>query len=206
MDILINLALIIVPLIILIALGAGSLFTVQQGKVAVVTRFNKLKGFYNPGLNFKVPLIDRVSKTITTMQESVDLAFQAITQDKANVKFSALVIYKAKNMSEEIIMKIAYTFDNTDAFKSSLCRTIEGHVRAFIANMHHDGVLGVRETLAKKLQEDLLETMDKWGYELVDVQINDITFYLDGSIDGMEKTVRSMHSLNMLDKQEKINS
>lgn len=50
--------------LILIFLLSG-LVTVNQGSIAVITLFGKYRRILLPGLNFKIPIIERVYKTIS---------------------------------------------------------------------------------------------------------------------------------------------
>jgi regulator of protease activity HflC (stomatin/prohibitin superfamily) len=43
--------------------------TVQQGTVAVITVFGKYRRVMRPGLNFKIPIIERVAKKISIQTE-----------------------------------------------------------------------------------------------------------------------------------------
>ncbi|HRD38379.1 MAG TPA: SPFH domain-containing protein, partial [Bacteroidia bacterium] len=62
--------------------------TVQQGTVAVITVFGKYSRILRPGLNFKIPFIERVAKKISIQNRSAELGFQAVTIDQANVNFT----------------------------------------------------------------------------------------------------------------------
>jgi regulator of protease activity HflC (stomatin/prohibitin superfamily) len=74
-------------LIIILMLIFTGLFTVNQGTIAVITRLGKYIGIRRPGLNFKVPFLDQVYKRVSIQNRSVELEFQAVTLDQANVYF-----------------------------------------------------------------------------------------------------------------------
>ena len=67
-----------------------SFVTVQQGFVDVITMFGKYRRILRPGLNFKLPFFEVVEKRISVQNRSVELEFQAVTQDQANVYFKNL--------------------------------------------------------------------------------------------------------------------
>src|ERR1051325_6617627 len=81
----------------------GSFVTVQQGSIAVVTVFGKYRRILTPGLNFKIPLIERIYKRISIQNRSVELEFQAITIDQANVYFKAMLLYSVLDQTEKAI-------------------------------------------------------------------------------------------------------
>ena len=61
-----------VILIVLIILSAS---VIKQGHVGVVTRFGKYQRLMLPGLNFKLPLLEGVYKSISTQNQSIELEF-----------------------------------------------------------------------------------------------------------------------------------
>lgn len=66
-----------------------SLVTVNQGTIDVITMFGKYRRILRPGLNFKIPILEQVFKTVSIQNRSVELEFQAVTIDQANVNFKA---------------------------------------------------------------------------------------------------------------------
>ena len=76
----------IIGAVVLVIIAAGFV-TVNQGSVAVITVFGKYRRIMPPGLNFKIPFIEFVHKRISIQNRSVELEFQAVTQDQANVYF-----------------------------------------------------------------------------------------------------------------------
>jgi len=73
-------------LVILIIVISG-LVTVNQGFISVIVMFGKYRRIMRPGLNFKLPLLEQVYKRISIQNRSVELEFQAVTLDQANVYF-----------------------------------------------------------------------------------------------------------------------
>ena len=74
-----------------------SFVTVAQGTIAVVTVFGKYRRVLSPGLNMKIPFIEVVFKRVSIQNRSVELEFQAITVDQANVYFKAMLLYSVIN-------------------------------------------------------------------------------------------------------------
>jgi len=107
--------------------------TVKQGNVAVVTIFGKYRRILSPGLNFRIPFIEIINKRISIQNRSVELAFQAVTQDQANVHFKAMLLYAVINHDEETIKNVAFKFVDEKNFMQALIRTIEGTIRSFVA-------------------------------------------------------------------------
>lgn len=167
---------IIVLIIFLILFFFLSVSTVQQGTVAVITVFGKYRRILQPGLNFKIPFIERVYKKISIQNRSAELGFQAVTADQANVNFTAMLLYAVVNQDEETIKNVAFKFVDERNFMQALVRSIEGSVRAFVATKKQSEVLSLRRDIVEAVKEQLDVTLEGWGYHLIDLQLNDITF------------------------------
>ena len=80
----------------------------HQGFIAVTTIFGKYNRILPPGLNFRIPLFELIYKKISIQNRSIELGFQAITQDQANVHFKAMLLYAVINQTEETIKNVAF--------------------------------------------------------------------------------------------------
>lgn len=150
--------------------------TVQQGTVAVITVFGKYSRILRPGLNFKIPIIEKVAKKISIQNRSAELGFQAVTIDQANVNFTAMLLYSVLNQEEETIKNVAFKFIDERNFMQALVRSVEGSVRAFVATKKQSEVLILRRDIVEAVKDQLDKTLEEWGYHLIDLQLNDITF------------------------------
>ncbi len=154
----------------------SGLVTVQQGTVAVVTMFGKYQRILNPGLNFKIPVLESIYKRISTQNKSIELDFQAITQDQANVYFKAMLLYSVINNSEETLKNVAFKFVNDRDFMTALIRTIEGSIRGFVATKKQAEILSLRNEIVESVKHNIDDVLEQWGYHLQDLALNDITF------------------------------
>jgi len=161
-------------LILLIALSG--FVTVNQGSVAVITIFGKYQRIMPPGLNFKIPFIEVVYKRISIQNRSVELEFQAVTQDQANVYFKAMLLYAVFNQADETIKNVAFKFVDDRNFMQALIRTIEGTIRSFVATKKQAEILSLRTEIIQEVKKHLDDTLEQWGYHMIDIQLNDITF------------------------------
>ncbi len=153
-----------------------SVTTVQQGNIAIVTIFGKFRRVMRPGLNFKIPFIERIFKKISIQNRSSELGFQAVTVDQANVNFTAMLLYSVLNSDEETIKNVAFKFVDERNFMQALVRSVEGSVRAFVATKKQSEVLILRHEIVEAVKDQLDKTLEDWGYHLIDLQLNDITF------------------------------
>ena len=168
------------PFLIVLLLGVIILVTsfvvVQQGTISVITMFGKYRRILSPGLNFRIPLIEKVATNISIQNRSLEMEFQAITQDQANVYFKAMLVYSVLNADEETIKNVAFKFVNQQNFSQALIRTIEGSVRGFVATKKQAEILLLRREIVDDVKESLDQTLETWGFHLIDLQLNDITF------------------------------
>ena len=177
-------------LIPIFAIIAGGLFTINQGTIGVVTRLGKYHSIKRPGLNFKVPFLDQIYKRVSIQNRSVELEFQAVTVDQANVYFKSMLLYSVLNVDEETIKNVAFKFISDKDLMQALIRTVEGSIRAFVATKRQAEVLNVRRDIVDNVKEQVDIQLESWGYHLQDLQINDITFD-QAIIESMSKVVAS---------------
>lgn len=165
----------IVFFLILIVL-LSSFVTVRQGTIAVITVFGKYRRQLRPGLNFKIPLIEQIHSRISIQNRSVELSFQAVTHDQANVYFKAMLLYSVLNHDEETIKNVAFKFVDASNLMQALIRTIEGSIRAYVATQKQANVLAQRNEIVEHVKHQIDQVLESWGYHLQDLQLNDITF------------------------------
>jgi regulator of protease activity HflC (stomatin/prohibitin superfamily) len=150
--------------------------TVQQGTISVVTMFGKYKRIMHPGLNFRIPFVEMINKKVSIQNRSFEIEFQAITQDQANVYFKAMLVYSVLNAEEETVKNVAFKFVDERSFSQALIRTIEGSVRGFVATKKQAEILLLRREIVDDVKDSLDNTLESWGFHLIDLQLNDITF------------------------------
>ena len=167
---------ILIPLILALVILFSSFVTVKQGTIAVITIFGKYRRQLGPGLNFKIPLIENIYSRISIQNRSVELSFQAVTQDQANVYFKAMLLYSVLNHDEETIKNVAFKFVDANNLMQALIRTIEGSIRAYVATQKQANVLAQRNEIVLHVKEQIDLVLESWGYHLQDLQLNDITF------------------------------
>ena len=69
--------------------------TVPQKNVAIIERFGKFNRILQPGLQFKIPLVERVPYLLSLKEEVYDIDLQtAITRDNVKIGVSTVLYYK----------------------------------------------------------------------------------------------------------------
>lgn len=177
-------------LAVLIFAFLGCFVTINQGFIGVITMFGKYQRILRPGLRIKIPFIEQIYKKISIQNRSVELEFQAVTIDQANVYFKSMLLYSVQNENEDTIKKVAFKFISDKDLMQALVRTIEGNIRAFVATRRQSEILGLRRDIVEFVKEHVDVSLEEWGYHLQDLQINDITFD-QAIIESMSKVVAS---------------
>jgi regulator of protease activity HflC (stomatin/prohibitin superfamily) len=112
------------------------------------------------------------------------MGFTAVTIDQANVNFTAMLLYAVYNTEQETIKNVAFKFIDERNLMQALVRSVEGSVRAIVATKKQSEVLLLRRDIVLEIKDQLDKTLEEWGYHLIDLQLNDITFD--------EEVIRSM--------------
>ncbi len=177
-------------ILVIVFIVFSGLFTISQGYVGVITRLGRYTRVARPGLNFKIPLLESVARKVSIQNRSVELEFQAVTADQANVYFKSMLLYSVQNADEETIKKVAFKFFADKDLMQALIRTIEGNIRSFVATKKQAEILALRKEIVEYVKTEIDLQLETWGYHLQDLQINDITF--DKLIlDSMSRVVAS---------------
>src|SRR5690606_16588736 len=74
--------------VIIVILGVillTGLFTVKQQSVAIVERFGRFKKAASAGLNFKIPIIDRIAGRLNLRIQQLDVRVETKTKDNVFV-------------------------------------------------------------------------------------------------------------------------
>src|SRR5882762_1234957 len=166
----------LIVVFILLVILFSSFVSVKQGTIVVITVFGKYRRIMTPGLNFKLPFIENIYSKISIQNRSVELEFQAVTFDQANVYFKAMLLYSVLDQQEETIKNVAFKFVDDRNLMQALIRTVEGSIRAFVATKRQSEVLILRRDIVEHVKEQLDQILETWGYHLQDLQLNDITF------------------------------
>lgn len=178
----------------------SSFVTVKQGTIAVITVFGKYRRQLRPGLSLKIPLIEQIHSRISIQNRSVELSFQAVTQDQANVYFKAMLLYSVLDQNEETIKNVAFKFVDQNNLMQALIRTIEGSIRAYVATKRQADVLALRNEIVEHVKHQIDTVLESWGYHLQDLQLNDITF--DEEIMRSMSRVVASHNLKAAAENE----
>jgi regulator of protease activity HflC (stomatin/prohibitin superfamily) len=155
----------VIPIVLILYFG---LFVVNQQTTAIVERFGKFTSIRQSGLQFKIPLVDKISGRVSLKIQQLDVIVETKTKDdvfvqlKISVQFQILrekvydAFYKLQNPHDQIT---AYIFDT---------------VRAEVPKMKLDDVFEKKDDIAQAIQRELKESMLAYGYDIVKALVTDI--------------------------------
>jgi len=165
-----------VILVIVLILLSLSLRTVGQATVAVVTMFGKYRRIMRPGLNFLVPIFERINRTVYIQNRTEQLKFTTITNDQAMVHFTTTVIFTVSDHDPDTVKLVAFKFIDDQSFYVALKSAVEASVREFVATRKQSEVLGLRAEIVSHAKQTLDEQLSGWGYQVVDLQVTELSF------------------------------
>jgi regulator of protease activity HflC (stomatin/prohibitin superfamily) len=167
MDAIVLVPLAVVALILLIII-LSSFFTVRTAEVAVITRFGKFLRVADPGLNFKVPLFDKVAGIVSLRVNQISLTMETKTKDNV---FVTIPISVQNRVRPEKVYDAYYRLSDPVAqIKSYVEQVILGHV----PSMTLDEVFASQSSIAAAVKQELDSDMSTFGYEIVNVLVTDI--------------------------------
>src|SRR5215468_10810384 len=152
MDTLAQLGLLIVAFFVLYVVLA-SFFTVRTAEVAVITRFGKFLRVAEPGLNWKVPVFDKVAGTVSLRVNQITLTMETKTRDNV---FVTIPISVQNRVRPERVFDAFYRLSDPIAqIKSYVGQVILGHV----PSMSLDEVFASQSSIAAAVKKELDEDM-----------------------------------------------
>ena len=153
----------VILLIVLFVLGVRIVRPYEKG---VVERLGKYKKTAEPGFNWVIPFIDRMTQ-VDMRENVVDVPpMEVITKDNVAVTVDAVVYYRATDA-----VKLIYNVTNFYLAATKLAQT---NLRNVIGELTLDESLTSRETINGNLRDILYEATEQWGVEIVRVELQRI--------------------------------
>lgn len=159
-----------VVVLILLAIVASGIFTVQQQTRVVVERFGRFHKIASPGLNVVVPIIDRKAGTISHRVRELEINVESKTKDDVFVDLLIAVQFYVPE-TEEAVKAAFYKLSNPHQQISSY---VFDTVRALVPDMNVDHVFSEKDKIAYAVKERLADTMDQFGFAILQSLVNDI--------------------------------
>ena len=154
--------------ITVITLIMTTFFTVEQRSVAIVQRFGKFVREAGPGLNTKVPLLDRVAGRINLRVQQLDVKIETKTED--NVFVQMIVAVQFFVLPE----KVYDAFYKLDDARRQITSYVFDVVRAQVPKIKLDDVFEKKDDIANIVKAELELVMEGFGYGILKALVTDI--------------------------------
>ena len=129
------------------------LFTVKQQTAYIIERFGKFRNIRWAGLQFKIPIIDRIAARLSLRIQQLDVVVETKTQDDVFVHLKISVQYQ---ILQDKVYDAYYRLQNPH---EQLTAYIFDLVRAEIPKMILDDVFEKKDEIAIAVKNDLKEAM-----------------------------------------------
>jgi len=181
----------VTPILILAVLFVflfKAVLIIKEQTSVVVERFGKFIKIADSGLNFIIPFIDKKAAAVNLRIQQLDVTIETKTLDDVFVNLQVSVQYSVRrNMVKEAF----YSLDNPTNQISSY---IFDDVRAEVPKLELDDVFAKKDDIAVAVQQNIAQSMGKYGYDIIKALITDI--------DPDHKVKESMNRINAA-KREK---
>ena len=162
---------VIIPVVIIIVIAAilaGSLFTVDEKEQAIVTQLGKfIREVKQPGLHVKIPLIQTVHKFEDRVLEYDAEARPIITSDKKHLDIDNYARWKIVDP-----LKLYQTVRNEFGANLRLDDIVFSEIREEIARHTLTEIVSVnREAIMEKVHKQCNAKARDYGLEVIDVRI-----------------------------------
>ncbi len=159
--------LIVLIAVVVLILLAFSIKIVKQYERGVVLRFGRLVGARNPGLNFIMPFIDRMTKVSLRVVTWVLEPQEVITRDNVTVRVDAVVYFMAVDPTKAVI--------NVEDYRQAVIQLALTTLRSVLGQSELDELLAHRDQINQRLRQIIDEqSEDPWGVRVTLVEVKDV--------------------------------
>ena len=151
-------------MVILLALGFR---VVHQWERGVLLRFGKLVGIRNPGLNYIIPIVNRLIKVDIRVMTVVLEPQEVITKDNVTIKVDAVVYFRVVDAEKAVI--------NVENFVSASTQIALTTLRSVLGQSELDELLAHRDEINLRLKEIIdVQTEQPWGVLVTVAEVKDV--------------------------------
>ncbi|KCV73411.1 cell division cycle 20-like protein 1, cofactor-APC complex [Fonticula alba] len=141
---------------------------VPQQEAWVVERFGRFNRILEPGLNFLVPIIDRVKYVQSLKEVTIEIPTQsAITHDNVTLHLDGVLYLRVLDP-----YKASYGVENAEYAVAQLAQTT---MRSEIGKMNLDNTFKERDRLNHAIVDAMNNAIDDWGIQCLRYEIRDVT-------------------------------
>ncbi len=153
--------------VLLVVILATCIKIVPQATEYVIEFLGKYRTTWSAGIHFKIPLLERISRKVTLMEQVLDSPPQpVITKDNVTMQIDTVIYYAIFDAK-----LYAYGAVNPISALANLAATT---LRNIVGELELDGTLTSRDTINGKMTAILDDATDKWGIKVNRVELKNI--------------------------------
>ena len=173
----------IICAIVLAILVISGIKIIPQSKAYVIERLGSYNRTLHNGLNFVIPIIERISNKVTLKEQVRDFAPQpVITKDNVTMQIDTVVYFQITDPK-------LYTY-GIEMPISAIENLTATTLRNIIGELELDETLTSRDLINSKMRAILDEATDPWGIKVTRVEVKNILPPSDIQ-EAMEKQMRA---------------
>jgi len=153
---------------VIILLILSGLFLVKQQTTALVERLGKFHSVRLPGLQFKIPFVDRIAGRVNMKIQQLDVVVETKTFDDVFVKLKVSVQFL---VLKESVYDAFYKLENPH---DQITSYIFDVIRAEVPKMKLDDVFVKKDDIANAIKRELEEAMNTYGFGIIKALVTDI--------------------------------
>jgi membrane protease subunit HflK len=150
---------------LLVLAGFQSVYVVEEQERAVILRLGKFNEEQQPGLNFKIPIIDEKFTENVTITRRESQSVSMLTKDENIVDVTVSAQYRIANLKDFVL--------NVRDPENSLKQALDSALRFVVGDFTLDQTLTVgRQNIAQEVQERMQSYLDIYSTGLLVQQVN----------------------------------
>lgn len=162
-------------IVLMVLIAFTSIKIVPQSQEYVIEQFGKYTKTLPAGLNFIVPILNRVASKVSILERQLEeQVISVITRDNVEIRLTTTVFFRIIDAAKSV-----YRITDID---QAVKTTVTSIVRSTGGLMEFDEVQAKRDFINEQIKQSLSEACAVWGIEITRTEVLDVT------VDGATRT------------------